>query len=40
MDALLIVGVVGLIILALKRWDQRAALPAHRQRRDAGRLPW
>jgi len=40
MDALLIVGVVGLIILVLKRWDQREGLAAHRQRRDAGRLPW
>ena len=40
MDALLIVGVVGLIILVLKRWDQREELAANRQRRDVGRLPW
>ncbi len=40
MDALLIVGVVGLIILVLKRWDQRSGLATHRERRDAGRLPW
>jgi hypothetical protein len=40
MDALLIVGVVGLIILVLKRWDERSTLPAQRQRRDVPRLPW
>ena len=40
MDALLIVGVVGLIILVLKRWDRREELAAHRQRRNVGRLPW
>ncbi len=40
MDALLIVGVIGLIVLVMRRWDQKNALPAQRERRDSSRLPW
>jgi len=40
MDTLLIVGVIALVVLGMRRWEAKTALPAQRERGDLRRPNW